>query len=107
MKTEKENWRNNCSSCPYFDQCRSNKTAEECKSFLNRVMTNNLLKFAKDCKYYAISDKCEVLETFSSTEQADKYIKDHPDIFQIIYRKETSVNGEVYYGPFRVYYNGK
>lgn len=76
-----------------------------CERNLNNDCTGYSMNHVNKCKYYAISDKWEVLETFSSTEQADKYIKDHSDIFQIIYRNETSINGEVYYGPFRVYYS--
>lgn len=94
MIPKKENWRDNCHHCPHFDQCQSSKSAEECKAFLDKEVTKSLLKFAKDCKYYAISNKWEILATFSSVQQVEDYIKDHPNVFQIIYRRETSVNGK-------------
>lgn len=107
MILKKENWRDNCRHCPHFDQCRSSKSAEECKAFLDKEVTKNLLKFAKDCKYYAISNKWEILATFSSVQQVEDYIKDHPNVFQIIYRRETSVNGKIHCGPFHVYHSCK
>ena len=107
MIPKKENWRDNCHHCPHFDQCQSSKSAEECKAFLDKEVTKNLLKFAKDCKYYAISNKWEILATFSSIQQVEDYIKDHPNVFQIIYRRETSVNGKIHCGPFHVYHSCK
>lgn len=70
-------------------------------------MTKSLLKFAKDYKYYVISSKWEILATFSSVKQAEDYIKDHPNVFQIIYRRESAVNGKIHCGPFHVYYSCK
>lgn len=43
---QNKNWRDNCRHCPYFEECRSEKSAEECKSFLDNIAMNNLLKFA-------------------------------------------------------------
>lgn len=39
-----ENWRDNCHHCPYFDQCQSSKSAEECKAFLDKEMMKNMIK---------------------------------------------------------------
>lgn len=52
------------------------------------------MKSVKDYKYYVISNKWEILATFSSVQQVEDYIKDHPNVFQIIYRRETTVNGK-------------
>lgn len=98
------NWKRNCKYCPHFDTCKSNKTSEECKIFLDKEITKNLLKSAKDYKYYAISNKWEILATFSSAQQVENYIKNHSNIFQIIYRRETFVNGEIHYGFFHFYH---
>lgn len=70
-------------------------------------MTKSLLKFAKDCKYYVISNKQKILATFSSVKQVEDYIKDHPNVFQIIYRREFSVNGKIHYGHFHIYHSCK
>ena len=59
-------------------------------------MAKSLLKFAKDCKYYVISNKQKRLATFSSVKQVEDYIKDHPNVFKIIYRREFSVNGKTF-----------
>lgn len=47
------------------------------------------------------------LATFFSVKQVEDYIKDHPNVFQIIYRRETSVNGKIHCGPFHVYHSCK
>lgn len=52
-------------------------------------------------RFYAISEKWETLAEFTSTEQVDNYLKEHPETFQVIYRKKISENN---YGPVRVYY---
>jgi hypothetical protein len=44
MIPKKENWRDNCHHCPYFDQCQSSKSAEECKAFLDKEMMKNMIK---------------------------------------------------------------
>lgn len=44
---------------------------------------------------------------YSSVQQVEDYIKDHPNVFQIIYRRETSVNGKIHCGPFHVYHSCK
>lgn len=71
------------------------------------IMTKRLLKFANEFKYYVISRTWKILATFSSVQQVEDYIKDHPNVFQIIYRRETSVDGKIHYGPFHVYYSRK
>lgn len=52
MIPEKENWRDNCHHCPFFDKCKSTKTAEECKAFLDEEMRKNMLRYIlkKDLK---------------------------------------------------------
>ena len=39
-----KNWRDNCIRCPYYDECKSEKSADECKSFLDKIVMNNLRK---------------------------------------------------------------
>ena len=50
MISEKENWRDNCPNCPFFDQCKSSKTDEECESFLYKEMIKSLLKYIEKYK---------------------------------------------------------
>lgn len=88
MNSNKENWRDNCHHCPHFDQCRSSKSVEECKTFLDKEMTKSLLKFAKDCKYYVISNKQKILATFSSVKQVEDYIR----IIQMSFKLFTEEN---------------
>lgn len=76
-------------------------TAEECKAFLT---TKNLLKTSEDYVYYVITRKGETQASFSSIDLLEDYIKNHSNIFQVIYRKKSMINGKIRYGSFHVYY---
>ena len=51
--------------------------------------------------YYVITEKWDILKRTNSLKEIEKYIKDHPNIFQVICREETKKN----LGPFHVYYS--
>lgn len=38
------NWRDNCRHCPFFEDCKSTKSEEECSNFLNRQMIKSFKK---------------------------------------------------------------
>lgn len=104
MIPKKENWRDNCHYCPHFDQCRSSKSAEECKAFLDKEITKSLLKTSKDYVYYVVAREGEIQASFSLIDLLEDYIKNHPNIFQVIYRKESMINGKIRCGSFHVYH---
>lgn len=39
------NWRDNCIHCPFFEDCKSSKSEEECSDFLNKEQRDNFLKY--------------------------------------------------------------
>lgn len=40
----KENWKDNCRFCLFFDKCQATKTAEECTKFLDNEMKKQIAK---------------------------------------------------------------
>lgn len=50
MNKDNERWRDNCKACPFFDKCNSTKSAEECKSFLNKKMIEQMKSILKNSK---------------------------------------------------------
>lgn len=42
------NWRDNCINCPFFDDCKSTKSEEECSKFLNKEMYKKLKNLNKN-----------------------------------------------------------
>lgn len=39
------NWRDNCIHCPFFEDCKSSKSEEECSDFLNKEMIKSFKKW--------------------------------------------------------------
>lgn len=39
------NWRDNCVYCPVFEECKSQRSEEECESFLNKKMIESICKY--------------------------------------------------------------
>lgn len=50
MNTNNSNWRDNCIHCPFFDECKPNKSPEECKSFLEKKIIEQIKEIFKNSK---------------------------------------------------------
>lgn len=45
MSANNKNWRDNCRHCPFFEDCKSSKSEEECSEFLNKEMIKSFKKY--------------------------------------------------------------
>lgn len=67
MSANNKNWRDNCRHCPFFEDCKSSKSEEECSEFLNKVSSIRYLEsmqgsnpskiylYTADCSYNMIN----------------------------------------------------